>query len=45
MARLLTLSETVPGQPEATGAGKSCGKCREFLKYLVRDILEEKESG
>ena len=29
----------------ATGAGMSCGKCREFLKYLVRDILEEQESS
>lgn len=25
----------------ATGAGKGCGKCREFLPYLIRDILEE----
>lgn len=26
---------------EATGAGKGCGKCREFLGYLIRDIKEE----
>ena len=26
---------------EATGAGKGCGKCKEFLGYLVRDIKEE----
>ena len=26
---------------DATGAGKGCGKCKEFLGYLVRDILEE----
>ena len=26
---------------EATGAGKGCGKCQEFLGYLIRDIKEE----
>ena len=26
---------------DATGAGKGCVKCREFLEYLIRDILEE----
>ena len=26
---------------EATGAGKGCGKCKEFLGYLIRDIKEE----
>ena len=28
---------------DATGAGKGCGKCRDFLAYLIRDILEEME--
>ena len=26
---------------EVTGAGKGCGKCKEFLGYLIRDIKEE----
>ena len=28
---------------DATGAGKGCGKCRDFLEYLIRDIREEME--
>ncbi len=28
---------------QMTGCGKCCGKCREFLEYLVRDLLREKE--
>lgn len=28
---------------DATGAGKGCGKCRDFLEYLIRDIREELE--
>ena len=27
---------------DATGAGKGCGKCKEFLAYLIRDIQEER---
>lgn len=30
---------------EKTGAGKGCGKCREFLQYLVRDIQMERKAG
>ena len=28
---------------DATGAGKGCGKCKDFLEYLIRDIREELE--
>ena len=24
-----------------TGYGTGCGKCREFIQYLIRDLLEE----
>ncbi len=27
---------------EMTGCAKTCGKCGEFIKYLVRDLLEER---
>ena len=30
---------------DATGAGKGCGKCKEFLAYLIRDIQEERKNG
>ena len=30
---------------EKTGCGKSCGKCREFIQYLVRDLLLEQSGG
>lgn len=26
---------------DQTGAGKGCGKCKEFLEYLIRDVKEE----
>ena len=26
---------------KATGFGTGCGKCRDFIRCLVRDILEE----
>ena len=26
---------------EITGASTGCGKCREFLEYLVRDFAED----
>ena len=32
---------TLQQDMDVTSAGKSCGKCKEFLEYLVRDILEE----
>ena len=28
----------------ATGAGKACGKCKEFLSCFIRDCLNEKDS-
>ena len=34
-------AETLEQVMDATGAGKSCGKCRDFLEYLIRDIKEE----
>jgi len=34
-------ANTVEEVQNATGAGKSCGKCKEFLEFLVRDIKEE----
>jgi len=36
-----TGANTVEEVQNATGAGKSCGKCNEFLKFLIRDIKEE----
>lgn len=27
---------------QMTGCSKSCGKCREFIEYLVQDLLREK---
>jgi len=34
-------ARTVDEVSKATGAGTGCGKCREFLEYLIRDILRE----
>lgn len=34
-------AETVREVQDATGAGKGCGQCKEFLSYLIRDIKEE----
>ena len=28
---------------EITGCGKACGKCQDFIKILVRDILWDME--
>ena len=36
-------ADTLQAVMDATGAGRSCGKCRDFLKYLIRDIREEME--
>ena len=36
-------ADTLQAVMDATGAGKSCGKCRDFLEYLIRDIREELE--
>ena len=34
-------AETLQEVQAATGAGNGCGKCKEFLNYLIRDIKEE----
>lgn len=34
-------AETLQEVQAATGAGKGCGKCKEFLNYLIRDIKAE----
>ena len=36
-------ADTPQAVMDATGAGKGCGKCRDFLEYLIRDIREELE--
>ena len=36
-------ADTLQAVMDATGAGKGCGKCRDFLEYLIRDIREEME--
>lgn len=28
-----------------TGYGTGCGQCREFIQYLIQDILREQESS
>ena len=33
-------ADTVQQVMDMTGAGKGCGTCREFLAYLIRDMLE-----
>lgn len=32
---------TLQDVQDATNAGKSCGKCMEFLEFLIRDIKED----
>ena len=34
-------ADTLQAVMDATGAGKGCGKCKDFLVYLIRDIREE----
>ena len=36
-------ADTPQAAKYVTGAGKGCGKCRDFLEYLIRDIREEME--
>ena len=36
-------ADTLQAVMDATGAGKGCGKCRDVLEYLIRDILDELE--
>jgi len=36
-------ADTLQAVMDKTGAGRGCGKCRDFLKYLIRDIREEME--
>ena len=35
-------ADTLQAAKYATGAGKGCGKCRDFLEHLVRDTREER---
>ena len=30
---------------DTTGAGRGCGKCRDYLEYLIREIREELDKG
>lgn len=34
-------ADTLQQVMDATGAGKGCGKCKDFLECLIRDIKEE----
>ncbi|MBQ7255431.1 MAG: (2Fe-2S)-binding protein [Oscillospiraceae bacterium] len=34
-------AKTAEEVAKVTGAGTACGKCKEFLEYLVRDFAEE----
>ena len=36
-------ADTLQAVMDATGAVRGCGKCRDFLEYLIRDIREEVE--
>ena len=38
---VLNGADTLQQVMDVTGAGKGCGKCREFLEYLIRDIQDE----
>ncbi|MDO4460450.1 MAG: (2Fe-2S)-binding protein [Clostridia bacterium] len=31
-------AETLQQFIEVTGAGKGCGRCKEFIEFLIRDI-------
>ena len=37
-------ADTLQQVMDVTGAGKGCGKCKDFLEYLIRDIKDEKGS-
>ena len=34
-------ADTLQQIMDVTGAGKGCGKCKDFLGYLIRDMKEE----
>ena len=34
-------ADTPQAVMDTTGAGRGCGKCRDYLEYLIRDIREE----
>ena len=36
-------ADTLQAVMGKTSAGRGCGKCRDFLKYLIQDIQEEME--
>ena len=37
-------ADTLQAVMDATGAGRGCGTCRDFLEYLIRAIREEMEN-
>ena len=37
-------ADTLQQVMDVTGAGKGCGKCKDFLEYLIRDIKGEQKS-
>ena len=38
-------ADTLQQVMDVTGAGKGCGKCRDFLEYLIRDIKDEQRNS
>ena len=36
-------AQTIEEVQKITGCGTGCGKCREFIQYLIRDCLEEQK--
>lgn len=38
---ILKGASTLEEIQNATGAAKCCGRCKEFLEYLIKDIIEE----
>lgn len=38
-------TDTLQVVMDTTGAGRGCGKCRDYLEYLIREIREELDKG
>ena len=38
-------ADTPQAVMDATGAGRGCEKCRDYLEYLIREIREELDKG
>ena len=36
-------AKTVEEVQKLTGYGTGCGKCREFIEYIIRDYLEQQK--